>query len=67
VFLLVNRPVVCDEDFFAFLCGHSVLEFPAVNVGKAKKPSHFFAVVISYQPKMTAFFHVLCKPLMVKA
>ena len=67
VLLLVNPSVVCDDDFFAFLCSHSVLEFPAVNVCKVKKPSYFFAVVVGYQPKVFALFHVLCKPFVVKA
>ncbi len=66
VFLLVN-PVVCDEEFLALLCGHSVLKFPRVGVCKAKKLSHLLAVVVGYKPKMFAFLHVLCKSLVVKA
>ncbi len=65
--LLLVNPVICDENFFALLCGHPILKFPAVDVGKAKKLSHFFAIIISYKPKMFAFSHVFCKPLMVKA
>jgi hypothetical protein len=67
VLLLVNHFVVCDEEFFSFLCGHSVLEFPRVDVCKAKKLSHLFVIIVGYKPKMFTSSHILCKPFVVKA